>query len=547
VQRVRGPVTVVVVDNPFRYPWTVTVGHQVITAPPPVSQLPAGISAPGSPTALPSEAPTTIGGVPGAPSPTPAPYGVTLLAPPGGVTVAKSACPATRFDAIEACIRTLELELEQTRNHDIQYAYESICAAQLEYLALEARADRILSTTPLDTDKRRQNAVRRIAELQGDSRGQLQAACSKTEATQRTIYGIRMDSATVRSAQDAIKRARPFPSDAIAAEGKQADDITTQLGAYSVEKVDKETDQDILAFYECNRRAKAKLAPAVSRQKANTKNNAAKTTAETARSAVCKNPKSQQTVARSGSFRIDQAKARLASIKATLQLYAPTAPYPTQFNAALAQLYYLRAAVLSDVGVNRFFVKVDENCRGLYGAQGKTTITVSRTPGENNSIIVDCPSRAFASFGFAFEYLPQQTVGAVGANTALAQPPPNGATPPPYTLQATTSSDVREVPVVLFHVLMTQTEKGDSGWFATFGVGFSTIPPATTLGLTDYFVGASYSMSRQLVGTLGFAYGHQQVLYPGYRVNDPLGSQTVVVPQDRARIIPFLSVTYGQH
>ncbi len=242
--------------------------------------------------------------------------------------------------------------------------------------------------------------------------------------------------------------------------------------------------------------------------------------------------------------RKQQALARIAAITDSLKPYTGAdASYPKLYNAAVTQMLYVRAILLNNVGLSRFFVKVNERCEGLYGAEAKTTITVQRTETEQNSIVIDCPSRAFTSFGFAFETIPQPTYGSIASNSALPPGPPGGATPAPSTVQVTSKSDLRTVPVVMFNVLLSKSEHGDSGWFGSFGIG---LQQGANMGITttDYLAGFSYSVTRSLIATLGFALGQQQETLPGFQENAPLGSGSPLT-RTRARVVPFLAVTYG--
>ncbi len=199
VEHLRGPVTVVVVANPFRFPWVATVNHQTLSGP----AAPAGnqlfqqpLVAP--PTVTPTNEPTiTVGGVPAA-TPSPAGVAVTLLPSPGGVTHAPTTCSGSHFDDLERCISDLETQVTYTKRYDIQLAYEAVCAAQLEFLALQARTDRILADSYFWNEETRKLAERHLLRLISGGGGTEQASCSATDGGRRAMYGLHSDVATVQ-------------------------------------------------------------------------------------------------------------------------------------------------------------------------------------------------------------------------------------------------------------------------------------------------------------------------------------------------------------
>ncbi len=564
VEHLRGPVTVVVVANPFRFPWVATVNHQILSGPavPAGNQLFQQPLVP-PPTVAPTSEPTvTVGG--GVPAATPSPTGVavTLLPSPGGVAHASTTCGGSRFDDLERCISDLETQVTYTKRYDIQLAYEAVCAAQLEFLALQARTDRVLADSYFWNEETRKFAERHLLRLISDGGGAAQASCSATDTGRRAMYGLHSDVATVNSARAAIDRIKGFPTDAVNDENTLAGNLTKSVTGETDPEIDEQAREDANALAAAKSKCK-KPDPALAQkattlatkaskpgskqtqlksQAANAKQVAAK--ADAAYEACLAAVPSYSERRPNGHNRKQQALARLAAITDSLKPYTGSdASYPKLYNTAVTQMLYVRAVLLNNVGLSRFFVRVNERCEGLYGAQAKTTITVQRTETEQNSVVIDCPSRAFTSFGFAFETIPQPAYSSVPSNSALPPGPPGGATPAANTVQVTSKSDLRTVPVVMFNVLLTKGEHGDSGWFGSFGIGLQQAAN-TGITTTDYFAGFSYSITRSLVATLGFALGQQQETLPGFEENAPLGSGSPPT-RIRTRVVPFLSVTYG--
>jgi hypothetical protein len=340
VQRLRGPVTVIVVANPFRFPWVVTVNGETWSAP--SSSIGTALPAPSFPPPAASMAapPSGITGT----SPSTLPAGLLELrtiATPNVAGSRKSTCHAV-LDDIERCITVLETDVATTNKVDIVNAYESVCVAQLEFAALQARTDQILAGSAFDTeDHRRTSGARLLAFLKETRADPAQPSCSGTDSARRAVFGLRSTIATVASARAAIDRIRGFPTAAILDESQRIEDLIVAIAR----------SDDTM----------------------------------TGRTTQAKAPASQKAVARK-----NRAVDRLMTMKSLLAPYQATAVYPAQAAAAIETLRKLRAEDLSNVDLSRFFVTVQQRCSGFFRRRGQTTITVMRSSNETNSIVIDC-------------------------------------------------------------------------------------------------------------------------------------------------------------
>ena len=572
--KIRGPITVVVTGNPFRYAWSVTVNQTVVSAP----GIDKALVASGNATALPvpTVGPQTVGGTP-PPSPPPGQFVINVLANPAGAPDAPGQCAdQNRFDRLERCIRELAAQIEHTVKDDVLASWGSVCTAQLEFLALQARSDVVIESLHFGTPVDRVHARQVLSSLLGgkpdDEPSSPSCAAANRVNPTSPPPARRYRYATVASANAAINRIRPFPKDAIGSEQTALNSLQGSLKAYDAGKINIEaaTDAD-QHFLECaNPLIKQSNPKAAITAKPPLGEDGRKAAFETFKAAVnnnaavikkCEDPVARETqIAENpglnGAHRFAVADAELKGLATQLTAYAPTASYPMAIGNAISQLTMLQGLVLANVGVSRFFVEIPEECNGLYGNTRTTTITVQRYATEHNSVVIDCPPRVFTSGGFAFGWQAQRFYTPAPINSALPQAPPGSPTPPPATIQQLTTFDARPVPVVLLNVRFTPAEGPiDNDFYLSVGVSLGSVGGTTTAntalsGLTiplDFLAGVSYSLSRQLLVTGGMMLGPETSIAPGYNIGDPIPLNGTIPTVTRTRAKPFLAITYAPH
>lgn len=512
VQNLTGPTTVIVLGNPFRYPWMLSVNQQPVNAPgvppqlgpsitPPAGTTPAsGNPAPnGSPQPL-VNAPASTQNVAAPATTTNGAIVVPILRSPGASAVAAATCPIDTFPRLEHCILALQNRVRQTIKTSIPTAYRSVCSAQIEYLALQARADDVikaLQSLKLATDDGAATAKNKIDTLINppNSMGANPAACPQDDTSVQAV-AQRSDptavGATVASVNAAISRMQSFPSGEVTDESGQL--LTLQGGVQS------------------------------------------RTADALAKDLGISVPAAKQ--------RLDNAAANLNALQSDLQPFTANGSYTTAYAAALQQMLNLRATVLSNVSYSRFYAAVAENCTNLFGAGRSTLVTITRYDNVANSVTVNCPTRVFGSVGYAFSGLQQHTFTAVAANGALPQAPSGSPSPPAATIQETTYSDVRPMPVVLLNVRFNPEEPGDNGIYASFGVSVNSSPQSNTI---DYFGGVSYSLARSLIVTGGVTLAPTTALAPGYNKGDPIAANGTPPTVTRLKSAVFIAISYGAH
>lgn len=548
LQHIRGPITVVVVGNPFRYAWSVTVNNSVVTAPGPdkalLLQTPTGSTPAPAASAPPA---------PASPQPTaqPGQIVVSLVPNPSGASTASGTCDSlTTFGGLEKCVRDLAAQVDFTTKHDVVTAYQTVCTAQLEYIALQRRADDVIDELHYASAADRVSARAELANLLGGKPGDQPATPScggpgRFDAPRPGLQRYRY--ATVASATAAIQRIVPYPADALQHEQSALDELKGALKAYDPSRVQSDLKIDASKIQTKNilncentahpKQKKLTALPDKLTPKCNPLLDAGKDIKDKIDTEITKTtaPAKQH---------LDTVTGELTTIGATLATYAPTAPWPTLLTGSVKQLQSLQSTVLANVGVSRFYVEIPEECNGLYGNGRTTTITVQRYANEANSVVVDCPSRVFSTAGFAFGFQPQRTFTAAGTNQAFPQAPPGSPTPPPATIQEGSVSDVRPVPVVLLNVRFQPAEGPiDNDFYLSFGVSVNSGPQTTTL---DYLAGLSYSLSRQLLVTGGMQLGPENSLL-GAKIGDPIPLGTSPQTVTRNRLRPFIAITYGPH
>jgi hypothetical protein len=126
VQNLTGPTTVVVLGNPFRYPWMLSINQQTVNAPPIPTQIgptvtPATGAVQGAGNPVPGASPQPLTNAPASTQTVAAPATTTngaivvpLLRSPGGTAVTVSACPTKAFDAVEHCILAIQNRVRAT-------------------------------------------------------------------------------------------------------------------------------------------------------------------------------------------------------------------------------------------------------------------------------------------------------------------------------------------------------------------------------------------------------------------------------------------------
>jgi hypothetical protein len=243
-------------------------------------------------------------------------------------------------------------------------------------------------------------------------------------------------------------------------------------------------------------------------------------------------------------IKLDSATFALNKLQGDLQQYTANGSYTAAYAAAIQQMLNLRSTVLSNVSYSRFYATVPENCTNLFGGGRSTLVTITRYDNVANSVTVNCPTRVFGSVGYAFSGLPQHTFTAVASNNTLPQAPAGSPTPPPATIQETSFSDVRPMPVVLLNVRFNPEEPGDNGIYASFGVSVNSSPQSNTI---DYFAGVSYSLARSLILTGGVTLAPTTALAPGYNIGDPIASNGMPPTVTRLKSAVFLAISYGAH
>jgi hypothetical protein len=414
-------------------------------------------------------------------------------------------------------------------------AWDSVCSAQIEFQALQLRANEALerireslrhSQVPNASAEVRQiiggNPHDKAAEIAAHSLCEaIHTATDWNEAREATLGEIsrRAAVATVSSVSDAIVDIETYPASEISSEGQLAAGLQGALATYTPQRIDEETSADIA---EQEKAAHAKIAhppPAPSRD-------------------------ATASIKETSTSRLNHAKDALAAIIALLEPYGSTGGYYTLYSASAALMANIKATALANVSENRFFVVIPEDCSGLYGASRTTTITVNRSPNVANSVTVTCSAREFPSIGYAFSALPQRQYSAVPANSNLPQPPSGSPTPAPATVQQTSYSDIRPMPIVLLNVRFAAEEPGDNGYYGSSGVSVNSSPASTTL---DYLGGISYSLGRSLIATAGVELGPTTILAPGYNIGDPIAANGSPPTVTRLRSAIFLAITYGSH
>jgi hypothetical protein len=538
----------------------------------------------------------TIGGVPiAASSPGVGQIAMSMLPNPTQAAPTNIyTCQFARFDAVVKCLQTIEGQFNDTLHGSIQSGWESICTAQIDYLALQRQADEMLSRDSLGTVQDRLSADKDFERLIGPNlasqpdeqlcspRGSM-IAIRGTESGPSTMVSVATTSAT-------ISRVKPYPISALANEAQELSDVLAALKAFTASRIDAETkadessvlaecslaslanpNQPLSALQAAVKADKAKSDAALKSAQSATPTNApqlitklvsalqkysqdnnelaALTTAlNNANADLCQNLTADyntNNVGTGGQAKLNKANADAAALQARLATYGASSAYAGAYATAVSQLQTLQAVVLSNVNVGRFYVTVPEDCTDLFGGSRSTTITVQRSPGQQNSIIVDCPSRVFTSEGFAFSFIPQGTYAAVASNSAIPQAPSGSPTPPPATVEQTAYSDVRPIPVVLLNVRFSAPEPNDNGLYMSFGISLNSSSISTQL---DYLAGLSYSLSRSLIFTAGASISPQNVLLPGYQVGQPIAAGGGSPPTTtHTRIAPFLAITYGAH
>ena len=513
-------------------------------------------------------------------SPPPGQFIIKVLANPAGAADAPGQCDdQSRFDRLERCINDLAAQIEHTVKNDVLASWESVCSAQLEFLALQARSDSVLENLHFGTPVDRVHARDVISKLLGgkpddEPANPSCAAADRLHMAPGAANQRRYRYATVASANAAINRIRPFPKDALANEQTALTGLQGALKTYTAAKVDQDvaalTDQQWEA---CANKVIAKNSGTPIDDKLPLPLNEAdrkkakKSFDDVLRGAKAKDPcgDPQQRAALlaanpvyNGARRFNLADSEVKGLAAQLAAYAPAAPYTTAVASAIDQLTMLQGLVLANVGVSRFFVEIPEECNGLYGNTRTTTITVQRFANEKNSVVIECPPRVFTTTGFAFGGQAQRFYTPAPTNTALPQAPPGAPPPPAATIQAQNTYDARPVPVVMLNVRFTPAEGPiDNDFYLSFGVSLAqvggnatTSAPSIIPGLTiplDFLAGVSYSLSRQILVTGGVMFGPEQSLAPGFNVGDPIGTSGTISTVTRNRAKPFLAITYGPH